>query len=109
MDMEVTRFDILLVALDPTIGSEIKKSRPAVVISPNEMNQHLNTIIIAPLTSTIKKYPTRVEIHFENKTGEIALDQIRCVDKKRVIKKLGRIDARIEAKLCNVLQRMFAP
>ena len=78
--------------LDPTVGSEMKKVRPCVVLSPNEMNKYLNNIIIAPMTSTIKGYPTRVEVNFGGKNGEIVLDQIKTVDKIRIIKLLGHID-----------------
>jgi len=87
--MEVVQYQIVLVNLDPTVGSEIKK-RPCVVISPDEMNKYLRTIVIAPIT-TSKKYPTRVEIKHNNKTGWIALDQIRTVDKQRILKELGRL------------------
>lgn len=81
--------DIVLVNLDPTIGSEIRKTRPCVVISPDEMNKYLRTIVIAPITTTSKPYPTRVNIKHENAEGWIVLDQIRTVDRKRIIKKLG--------------------
>ncbi len=89
--MEVMQYQIVLVNLDPTIGSEIKKSRPCVVISPDEMNKYLRTIVIAPMTTTSKKYPTRVEIKHDNKIGWIVLDQIRTVDKQRILKELGRL------------------
>lgn len=85
------QYQIVLVNLDPTIGSEIKKSRPCVVISPDEMNKYLRTIVIAPMTTTSKKYPTRVEIKHDNKIGWIVLDQIRTVDKQRILKELGRL------------------
>ena len=84
------QYDIVLVNLDPTIGSEIKKTRPCLVISPDEMNKHLRTITISPITSKSKKYPTRAKINFEGITGWIALDQIRTIDKKRIIKKYGK-------------------
>ena len=89
--MEITQYQIILVNLDPTIGSEIKKTRPCVVISPNEMNRYLQTIVIAPLTTSSKSYPTRVEIKHENKIGWIVLDQIRTIDKQRIIKDLGKL------------------
>lgn len=89
--MEINQYQIILVNLDPTIGSEIKKTRPCVVISPNEMNKHLNTIVIAPMTTSSKKYPTRIEIKHDNKIGWIVLDQIRTVDKRRIIKILGQL------------------
>ncbi|MBI3039318.1 type II toxin-antitoxin system PemK/MazF family toxin [bacterium] len=105
--MEIKKFDVFLVSFDPTIGSEIGKSRPAVVISPDEMNHSLNTIVVAPLTSTQKKYPTRIEINFEKVQGDIALDQTRTIDKKRLRKRLSKIDERLHEKICDVLVRMF--
>ena len=84
--MELKQYAIVLVNLDPTIGSEIKKTRPYVVISPNEMNTYLNTIVLAPMTTTLKKYPTRVSVTHNGKKGMIAIDQIRTVDKKRIIR-----------------------
>jgi mRNA interferase MazF len=89
--MEIRQYEIILVNLDPTIGSEIKKTRPCVVISPNEMNKYLRTIVIAPMTTSSKKYPTRVEIKHDNKIGWVILDQIRTIDKQRIIKELGRL------------------
>ena len=89
--MEIKQYQIVLVNLDPTIGSEIKKTRPCVVISPDEMNKYLRTIVIAPMTTSSKNYPTRVEIKHDNKIGWIVLDQIRTVDKQRIIKELGRL------------------
>ncbi|MEZ4827615.1 MAG: type II toxin-antitoxin system PemK/MazF family toxin [Bacteroidia bacterium] len=89
--MDLKQYEIVLVNLDTTIGSEIKKTRPCVIISPDEMNKYLRTIIIAPMTTQSKKYPTRIEIKHENKIGWIVIDQIRTVDKQRIIKKLGRL------------------
>jgi mRNA interferase MazF len=89
--MEIKQYQIVLVNLDPTIGSEIKKTRPCVVISPDEMNKFLRTIVIAPMTTSSKKYPTRVEVKHDNKFGWIVLDQIRTIDKQRIIKELGRL------------------
>lgn len=89
--MEIKQYQIILINLDPTIGSEIKKTRPCVVISPDEMNKYLRTIVIAPMTTNSKKYPTRVEVKHDNKTGWIVLDQIRTIDKQRIIKELGRL------------------
>jgi len=89
--MEITQYQIILVNLDPTIGSEIKKTRPCVVISPNEMNRYLQTIVIAPMTTSSKSYPTRVEIKHEKKIGWVVLDQIRTIDKQRIIKDLGML------------------
>ena len=91
MGMVVKRFDVFLVNLDPTIGSEIQKTRPCVVISPDEMNRHIATAIIAPMTTKGRAYPTRVICQFQGKEGQIVLDQIRTVDKTRLLKKLGQI------------------
>jgi len=87
--MDLKQYQIVLVNLDPTVGSEIKKTRPCIVISPDEMNKYLNTIVIAPITTTSKQYPTRVEIKHDNKIGWIVLDLIRTIDKQRIIKDLG--------------------
>ena len=89
--MDIRQYDIVLVNLDPTKGSEIKKTRPCLVISPNEMNKYLRTVIIAPMTTSDKLYPTRIAIIHNNKKGAAALDQIRTIDKSRIIKSLGRI------------------
>lgn len=105
----VQRFDVYLISLDPTEGSEIKKTRPCLIISPDEMNRHIRTVIIAPMTSTIKNYPSRVTTTFQKKRGQIVLDQIRTVDKQRLIKKLGTISSSAQDKTLNVLQEMFAP
>lgn len=84
--MELNQYCIVLVNLDPTVGSEIKKTRPCVIISPNEMNLHLNTLVIAPMTTNLKHYPTRVSVSHNNKKGMIVIDQIRTIDKARIIK-----------------------
>ncbi len=89
--MELNQFEIILVNLDPTIGSEIKKTRPCVIVSPNEMNKYLRTIVVAPMTTKSKRYPTRVEIKHENKIGWIVIDQIRTIDKRRIVKVMGRL------------------
>ncbi len=89
--MELKQYDIVLVNLNPTIGSEINKTRPCIIISPNEMNKHLRTIIIAPMATSSKNYPTRIEIKHNGKIGRIVIDQIRTIDKKRIIKILGRM------------------
>ena len=89
--MEINQYQIILVNLDPTLGSEIKKTRPCVVISPNEMNKFLNTVVIAPMTTSSKNYPTRIEVRHDSKIGWIVLDQIRTIDKQRIIKDLGRL------------------
>jgi len=105
----VQRFEVHLISLDPTKGSEIRKTRPCLIISPNEMNKHIRTVIIAPMTSTIKNYPTRVTTTFQGKKGQIVLDQIRTVDKRRLIKNLGSISKAAEEKVLTVLQEIFAP
>ena len=105
----VQRFEVHLISLDPTKGSEIRKTRPCVIISPNEMNKHIRTIIIAPMTSTIKNYPTRITTTFQGKKGQIVLDQIRTVDKSRLIKKMGSISSSARENVLSVLHEMFAP
>ena len=89
--MAINQYEIVLVNLDPTVGSEIKKTRPCVIISPNEMNKYLNTVVIAPMTSQSKKYPTRVPVKHNSKKGWIVLDQIRTIDKQRIIKTLDSL------------------
>ena len=89
MGMVVERFEVYLINLDPTLGSEMQKTRPCVVISPNEMNRHQLPVIIAPMTSVTKPYPTRVNCTFQGKRGQIVLDQIRTIDRVRLVKKLG--------------------
>lgn len=103
----VKRFDIYLVALDPTQGSEIQKTRPCVVISPDELHQNLRTAIIAPMTTALRSYPTRIELVFDGKTGQIALDQIRTVDKSRLLKRLGSLEQETAQRVCNILVEMF--
>ena len=98
---------IVLANLDPTIGSEIKKTRPCVVISPDEMNKYLNTIVIAPMTTTSKQYPTRVEIKHDNKIVWIILDQIRTIDKQRIIKDLGRLSKPEIKEVKSILKETF--
>jgi mRNA interferase MazF len=102
------RDEIWLVSLDPTLGSEIRKTRPALVVSPNEPNQYLRTVIIAPLTSTERSYPTRVSITFQEKHGQVALDQIRAVDQQRPVRKLGTAPPRTALAVSSVLLEMFA-
>lgn len=108
MDMVVMQFEIYFVSLDPTLGSEIKKARPCVVISPDELNNHLNTVIVAPLTSTLRKYPTRVNCHVDGKDGQIGLDQLRAIDKIRLNKKIGTLDAATAQQVLAVLKKLFA-
>lgn len=107
--MVVKRFDVYLINLDPTIGSEIKKTRPCLVISPDEMNRFISTVIVAPLTSKGTTYPTRVACRFQGKQGQIVLDQIRTVDKTRLVKRLGKIDKQSQTEVLSVLGEMFAP
>lgn len=106
--VKAARFDILLISLDPSQGAEIKKTRPCVVVSPDEMNKHIKTIIIAPMTSSIKNYPTRIPISFEGKVGNIVLDQIRTIDKLRIVKKLGTLDFNTSLSVLNILNKMFS-
>lgn len=107
--MAVNRFDVYLVNLDPTVGFEIQKKRPCVVISPDEMNHHIQTVIIAPMTTKGTSYPSRIACRFKGKNGQVVLDQIRTVDKGRLIKKLGRLDSKTAAEVLEVLSEMFAP
>lgn len=106
--MVVNRFDVYLINLDPTVGSEIQKTRPCVIISPDEMNRHIQTVIVAPMTTAGKEYPTRIACVFESREGHIVLDQIRTIDKRRLLKRLGSLDSEIQVKVISVLQRLFA-
>ncbi|MCG6879896.1 MAG: type II toxin-antitoxin system PemK/MazF family toxin [Deltaproteobacteria bacterium] len=108
MAVVMKRFDVYLANLDPTIGSEIQKTRPCLIISPDEMNRHIKTVIIAPMTSVLKDYPTRVDCRFRKKQGQIVLDQIRTIDKTRLVKKLGTIDSKTQLDVISVLQKLFA-
>ena len=103
----VKQYEVYLLNLDPTIGSEMKKTRPCVILSPDEMNNYLNNIIIAPMTSTVKGYPTRVKIEFEGKEGEIVLDQIKTVDKSRIVKKLGKVEKSTVKNIKRVIKEML--
>src|SRR5258708_6834125 len=107
--MAINRFGIYLVDLNPTIGSEINKVRPCLVVSPDEMNHHIHTIIVAPMTTQGKAYPTRVTCKFKGKVGRIALDQIRTVDQERLIKKMGQLNGRTASEVLTKLEEMFAP
>ena len=106
--MVARRFGVYLVRLDPTVGSEVAKTRPCVVISPDEMNRHLNTVMIAPMTSTRKRYPSRVACRFSDKSGEIVLDQIRTADQSRLLKSLGDLDKSTASTLVRRLLELFA-
>ncbi len=99
----VNQYDIVLVNLDPTIGSEMKKTRPCVVLSPNEMNKHLRTIIVAPMTNSSKPYPTRVEVKHNSKKGWIVIDQIRTIDKMRIVKRFETLTTKEIEKVKNVI------
>ncbi len=106
--MVVKRFEVHLVNLAPTLGSEIKKTRPCLVVSPDEMNRHIATVIVAPMTSQGQAYPTRVPCKFQGKTGQVVLDQLRTVDKKRLVKRLGLIDRKTRQAILEKLAEMFA-
>ena len=103
-----SRFEVFLVNLDPTIGSEIKKTRPCVIISPDEMNHNISSLIIAPVTSKLKKYPTRVSCKIKGKQGQIVLDRIRTVDKSRLVQKIDTLNKTTRMKVLNVLNEMFS-
>lgn len=105
--MELKQYQIVLVNLDPTVGSEMKKTRPCVIISPNEMNKYLQTFVIAPLTSSSKPYPTRVEINLDKKKGWIVLDQIRAIDKMRVIKSLGSLTVKEIEQVKDIIRETY--
>ncbi len=107
--MVALRFEVYLARLDPTEGHEIRKTRPCLIISPDEMNRHINTAIVAPMTTRGRDYPTRVPVRFQRKTGQIVLDQIRTVDKDRLVKQLGKIDEGTAKKVLAILGEMFAP
>ncbi len=105
--MELNQYQIVLVNLDPTIGSENKKTRPCVIISPDEMNKYLRTIVLVPMTTKSRKYPTRMEVKHDRKTGWIVIDQIRTIDKQRIIKILGRLSNPEIKELKSVLKETF--
>lgn len=102
------QFDVYLVNLDPAVGAEIKKSRPGVIISPDVLNKYLQTVIVAPLTHTVKEYPSRVSSYFKGQLGQIALDQMRAVDKTRLARKMGVINVQSGEDIKKVLQTMFS-
>jgi mRNA interferase MazF len=101
------RDEVWLIALDPSRGSEIKKTRPCLVVSPDEVNEPLQTVLVAPMTTTLRNYPTRVKLIFRGKTGQIALDQLRAVDRQRLHHKLGTISAKTAHEVSSVLVEMF--
>lgn len=102
------RDEIWLTRLDPSLGSEIRKTRPCLIVSPDEMNEPLHTALVAPMTTTLRNYPTRVTVSFKGKTGQIALDQIRAVDRERLVRRLGVISAKAAEEASNLLLEMFA-
>ena len=109
MGMVIERFSVLLVKLDPATGAETAKTRPCVVVSPEELNRAIATVIIAPPTTVRRGWPTRVAVTFQGKTGEIALDQLRAVDKARLVKRLGRLDSETANAVLDTLGELFAP
>jgi len=106
--MVVNRFEVYIVILDPTVGSEIQKTRPCLIISPDEMNHHIATVIVAPMTTKGRSYPTRVACSFQGKVCQVVLDQIRTVDKSRLARKLGKIDDKTQREVLSVLNEMFS-
>ena len=103
------RFEVYLVDLDPTVGHEIQKTRPAVIVSPDEMNRHIQTVVVAPMTTKGRTYPTRVPCRFQGKEGQVVLDQLRTVDRQRLVKRLGTVSAAVQTEVLRVLSEMFAP
>ena len=108
MGVVARRFEIYLISLDPTVGSEIRKTRPCVVVSPDEMNRHVHTVLVAPMTTKGKMYPTRVPCRFQGKQGFVVLDQTRCVDRARLVRRMGRLTPRQAEAVLAVLAEMFA-
>jgi len=108
VEVVVLRFEVYLVNLEPAVGSEIKKTRPCAVISPDEMNRNIGTVIVAPMTTKGRPYPSRVGCEFEGKDGQVVLDQVRTVDKARLVKKLGRLNTATQEAVLAVLAEMFA-
>lgn len=109
MEVVASRFAVYLVRLDPTEGHEIRKTRPCLIISPDEMNHHIGTVIVAPMTTKGRPYPTRVRVTFKRKVGQIVLDQIRTVDKSRLLKRVGQIDGPTARSVLALLGEIFAP
>lgn len=105
--MELSQYQIVLVNFDPTIGGKIKKTRPCVVISPNEMNKYLRTIVVAPMTTKSKKYPTRIEVKHDRKIGWIVIDQVRTIDKQRILKVIGRLSKPEVKEVKSVMKETF--
>lgn len=109
MAVVVSRFEVYLVVLDPTIGSEVRRTRPCLIISPDEMNRHIATVIVAPMTTKGRDYPSRVSCSLKGKHGQVVLDQIRTVDKSRLVQHLGVIDRKTQSKVLSVIAEMFSP
>ena len=107
--MVATRFEVYLVWLDPSEGHEIRKTRPCVILSPDELNRHIRTVIVAPMTTQGRTYPTRVPVRFQRREGQIVLDQIHTVDESRLVQRLGKISATAAQRVLSVLTEMFAP
>ena len=105
----VRRFDVFLVVLDPSVGSEIQKTRPCLVVSPDELNDHVATVIVAPMSTRGRPYPSRVPCTFQGKSGQVVLDQLRTVDQSRLIRRLGRIDPATQRAVLEALAELFAP
>lgn len=103
------RFDVYLVGLDPTVGTEIRKTRPCLIVSPDEMNRHIRTVIVAPMTTRRRDYPSRVDCRFQGTSGQVVLDQIRTIDRSRLLERLGRLSRHPASRVLGVLQEMFAP
>jgi mRNA interferase MazF len=104
----MTRGDVHLVRLDPTLGSEIRKTRPCVIVSPDELNAHIRTVIVAPMTTAGRAYPWRIRCRFQRRSGYVVLDQLRTVDRERLVKRLGALSAETMAEVLRGLQEMFA-
>ena len=109
MGVVAKRFEVFLVNLDPTVGREIRKTRPCVIISPDEMNRHIRTVIVAPMKTKGRPYPTRVSCRFEGKDAQVVLDQIRTVDSQRLVRRLGALPSPAQEEVLSVLAEMFAP
>ena len=108
VERQPRRDEIWLVTLDPTQGAEIQKTRPCVIISPDEMNQHLRTVVVAPMTTVMRPYPTRVPVRFQEKRGQVVLDQLRAVDRQRLVRRLGTVSASTARAASATLLEMFS-
>lgn len=108
MARDFRRFDVFLVALDPAVGAEIQKTRPCLIVSPDEANSHLRTVVVVPFTTTVRPYPSRVPSHFGGKHGQLAVDQLRSVDKSRCLRRIGRLTDPQQKQVADTLARFFA-